>query len=52
MVNGLDTVDHSPEEIATHVGSVFQDVDAQMVTSMVEDELLFGLVPGIRVRAG
>ena len=42
-VNGLDTVDHSPEEIATHVGSVFQDVDAQMVTSMVEDELLFGL---------
>ena len=43
MVNGLDTVDHSPEEIATHVGSVFQDVDAQMVTSMVEDELLFGL---------
>ncbi len=43
MVNGLDTVEASPEKIADHVGSVFQDVDAQMVTSMVEDELLFGL---------
>ena len=30
-VNGLDTVDSSPEQIAAHVGSVFQDVDAQMV---------------------
>ncbi len=42
-VNGLDTVEASPEKIAVHVGSVFQDVDAQMVASMVEDELLFGL---------
>ena len=42
-VNGLDTVDHKPEQIAAHVGSVFQDVDAQMVASIVEDELLFGL---------
>lgn len=42
-VNGLDTVDGAPEKIAAHVGSVFQDVDAQMVASMVEDELLFGL---------
>ena len=42
-VNGLDTVDSAPEKIAEHVGSVFQDVDAQMVASMVEDELLFGL---------
>ena len=43
LVNGLDTVEVSPEKIAAHVGSVFQDVDAQMVASMVEDELLFGL---------
>lgn len=43
QVNGLDTVDHKPEELAGCVGSVFQDVDAQMVASMVEDELLFGL---------
>lgn len=42
-VNGLDTMDGAPEKIAAHVGSVFQDVDAQMVASMVEDELLFGL---------
>ena len=42
-VDGLDTVDVAPEKIAEHVGSVFQDVDAQMVASMVEDELLFGL---------
>ena len=42
-VNGLDTVDSKPEQVAVHVGSVFQDVDAQMVASMVEDELLFGL---------
>ena len=42
-VNGLDTVDSTPEQVAAHVGSVFQDVDAQMVASMVEDELLFGL---------
>ncbi len=43
VVNGMDTVDHTPEKIARQVGSVFQDVDAQMVASMVEDELLFGL---------
>ncbi len=43
IVNGMDTVDHEPEELARQVGSVFQDVDAQMVASVVEDELLFGL---------
>ncbi len=42
-VNGLDTVDSKPEQLAAHVGSVFQDVDAQMVASIVEDEILFGL---------
>ena len=42
-VNGLDTVDSKPEQLAVHVGSVFQDVDAQMVASIVEDEILFGL---------
>lgn len=41
-VNGVDTVD-SKESLFLMVGSVFQDVDAQMVASMVEDELLFGL---------
>lgn len=42
-VNGLDTVDVRPEELSRFVGSVFQDVDAQMVASIVEDEILFGL---------
>ena len=43
LVNGMDTVEHTPEELSRKIGSVFQDVDAQMVASMVEDELLFGL---------
>ncbi|MGN0643261.1 MAG: energy-coupling factor ABC transporter ATP-binding protein [Huintestinicola sp.] len=42
-VNGLDTVDNFPEDIAAHVGSVFQDIDAQMTAAVVEDEILFGL---------
>ncbi len=43
MVKGSDTVDSSPSELALSVGSVFQDIDGQMVSSVVEDELLFGL---------
>lgn len=42
-VAGLDTVDSKPEDIAMHVGNVFQDIDGQMVASVVEDEILFGL---------
>lgn len=42
-VNGLDTVDNFPEDIAAEVGSVFQDIDAQMTATIVEDEILFGL---------
>lgn len=42
-VKGLDTVEASPSELALSVGSVFQDIDGQMVSSVVEDELLFGL---------
>ena len=42
-VNGLDTVDAGTENLSRIVGSVFQDIDAQMVASVVEDELLFGL---------
>ncbi|MDR1956854.1 MAG: ATP-binding cassette domain-containing protein [Treponema sp.] len=42
-INGLDTLDTAPETIAGQVGSVFQDIDAQMVASVVEDEILFGL---------
>jgi energy-coupling factor transport system ATP-binding protein len=42
-VNGLDTVDAGISGISRQVGSVFEDIDAQMVASTVEDELLFGL---------
>ena len=43
LVAGLDTCEASPTDIAKVVGSVLQDIDAQMVASVVEDELLFGL---------
>ncbi|MDR3115401.1 MAG: ATP-binding cassette domain-containing protein [Treponema sp.] len=42
-INGLDTITAGTEAIARQVGSVFQDIDAQMVASVVEDEILFGL---------
>ncbi|MDR3354368.1 MAG: ATP-binding cassette domain-containing protein [Synergistaceae bacterium] len=42
-VNGLDTRRSAPEALARHVGSVFQDIDSQMLASVVEDEILFGL---------
>jgi len=43
MVNGMDTVEVRPEQLSAFIGSVFQDIDGQMVASVVEDELLFGL---------
>jgi energy-coupling factor transport system ATP-binding protein len=43
LIDGLDTVNAGPERISRLVGSVFQDVDGQMVASVVEDEILFGL---------
>ncbi|MDR2303116.1 MAG: ATP-binding cassette domain-containing protein [Treponema sp.] len=42
-INGLDSIDAGSEELARHVGSVFQDIDAQMAASVTEDEILFGL---------
>lgn len=42
-VEGMDTVTVRPEELSRFVGSVFQDIDGQMVASVVEDEILFGL---------
>lgn len=43
LVAGLDTCEASLTDIAKIAGSVLQDIDAQMVASVVEDELLFGL---------
>ena len=42
-INGMDTVEVKMEDLARCVGEVFQDIDSQMVSSVVEDEILFGL---------
>ncbi len=42
-VNGLDTVDSSLIDLSRLVGIVFQDVESQIISPMVEDELLYGL---------
>ena len=42
-VNGLDTVDSPLIDISRLVGMVFQDVDSQIISPMVEDEVLYGL---------
>ena len=43
VVCGLDTREHPPRELATHIGFVFQHPDAQFVLEDVEAELAFGL---------
>lgn len=42
-IEGMDTITSTPAQLSRLVGSVFQDIDGQMVASVVEDELLFGL---------
>ncbi|MDR1263862.1 MAG: energy-coupling factor ABC transporter ATP-binding protein [Oscillospiraceae bacterium] len=42
-VAGLDTVTSTVAELSKTVGCVFQDVESQFVTTMVEDEILFAL---------
>lgn len=42
-VDGLDTCEVSLTDISRLVGSVCQDIDSQMVSSVVEDEILYGL---------
>ena len=43
VVCGLDTREHPPRQLATHIGFVFQHPDAQFVLEDVEAELAFGL---------
>ena len=43
LVDGEDTVEHQAEYFGRKVGQVFQDIDSQMVASVVEDEILFGM---------
>ena len=42
-VDGHDTCEVSLTDVSQIVGSVLQDIDTQMVASVVEDEMLFGL---------
>ena len=42
-VDGNDTCGVSLTDVSQIVGSVLQDIDTQMVASVVEDEMLFGL---------
>lgn len=42
-IDGKDTVETSLTDISQIVGSVCQDIDSQMVSSVVEDEILYGL---------
>ncbi|WP_328585282.1 ABC transporter ATP-binding protein [Olsenella massiliensis] len=42
-VDGLDTCQVPLTDVSRRVGSVLQDIDAQMVAANVEDELLFGV---------
>jgi energy-coupling factor transport system ATP-binding protein len=42
-VDGLATYESIPEVLAGRVGSVFQDIEGQLLASVVEDEILFGL---------
>ena len=43
LVDGRDTCEVSLTDISQVVGSVLQDIDTQMVASVVEDEMLFGM---------
>lgn len=43
LVDGKDTVETDPEDIAVILGSVFQDIDAQLIMPNVYEEMLFGL---------
>ena len=43
LVDGKDTCDIALTDVSRMVGSVLQDIDAQMVASNVEDEMLYGL---------
>ena len=42
-VDGLDTADTRLTDLSRIVGTVFQDVESQIISSVVEDELLYGL---------
>ena len=42
-VNGMDTFETTLPDLSRLVGMVFQDVDSQLISPVVEDEMLYGL---------
>ncbi len=42
-IDDKDSFDTTPGQLALKVGSVFQDIDSQLLSTFVEDEILFGL---------
>lgn len=54
LVDGLDTRQHQPRELARITGFVFQDPEAQIVSTRVDDEVAFGMeqlgVPPLTMR--
>lgn len=42
-VNGLDTRQHPPRDLARYAGFVFQDPEAQLLTSRVVDDIALGM---------
>jgi len=43
LIDGRDTREHQPRDLAGTVGMVFQDPESQVVAETVEDELAFGM---------
>ena len=43
MVDGLDTCDTGLTDLSQLVGSVCQDIDSQIISPIVEDEVLYGI---------
>lgn len=43
LIDGKDTVENDCASLAYSIGSVFQDPEAQIVSSVVEEEIAFGL---------
>lgn len=42
-INGLDTRKYPPRDLARHVGFVFQDPEAQLLTNRVVDDIAFSM---------
>lgn len=43
LLDGTPLSEIALEDLSFHIGSVFQDVESQIVSSIVEDEIVFGL---------